>query len=112
LAACTRAIQTHTEADFFACRILDFGDPGRLYSAGDCFLRAGVGYRRGQEQWDREEFHQECEIFSASGCAALYRKSALEMTGGFDERFFAYLEDVDLGLRLQSAGCRGCVVFQ
>jgi GT2 family glycosyltransferase len=107
LSECARAIQAHSDAVFFACRILDFGDSPRLYSAGDCFLRAGVGYRRGQEQMDREEFHQECEIFSASGCAALYRKSALEAVGGFDERFFAYLEDVDLGLRLQAAGRRG-----
>jgi GT2 family glycosyltransferase len=104
---CALAIQAHPEADFFACRIMDSHDSGRLYSAGDCFLRAGIGYRRGQEQQDREEFHRECAIFSASGCAALYRKSVLEITRGFDERFFAYLEDVDLGLRLQVAGCRG-----
>lgn len=110
LSQCVSAIQKHADAAFLACRILDFGDHNRLYSAGDCFLRAGVGYRRGQEQQDRPDFHQECEVFSASGCAALYRKSAIEKAGGFDERFFAYLEDVDLGLRLQAAGCRGYYV--
>jgi GT2 family glycosyltransferase len=104
---CKKAIEAHPEASFLACRVLDYNDRGRVYSAGDCFLRAGIGYRRGQEQPDRKEFLQEREIFSASGCAALYRKTALDEVGLFDERFFAYLEDVELGLRLQSRGHRG-----
>jgi GT2 family glycosyltransferase len=107
LAECVRASQSHTDAAFLACRILEFSDRNRIFSAGDCFLRAGIGYRRGQEQPDREDFHRECEIFSTSGCAALYRRSVLEEMGYFDERFFAYLEDVELGLRLQTAGNRG-----
>jgi GT2 family glycosyltransferase len=107
LAECAHAIQNHPDAAFFACKILDFADRDRLYSAGDCYLRGGIGYRRGQEMIDREDFQKECEIFSASGCAAVYRRQVLEEIGGFDERFFAYLEDVDLGLRLQTAGYRG-----
>jgi GT2 family glycosyltransferase len=39
-----------------------------------------------------------------SGGAAAYRRSAFEAGGGFDERLFAYGEDVDLGLRLRAAG--------
>jgi N-acetylglucosaminyl-diphospho-decaprenol L-rhamnosyltransferase len=41
-----------------------------------------------------------------SGGAAAYRRSAFEAAGGFDERLFAYGEDVDLGLRLRAAGWR------
>jgi GT2 family glycosyltransferase len=41
-----------------------------------------------------------------SGGAAAYRRSAFEASGGFDERLFAYGEDVDLGLRLRAAGWR------
>jgi GT2 family glycosyltransferase len=107
LAECIRGIQTQPQAAFFACRILDFSDRARIYSAGDCFLRGGIGYRRGQELRDREDFHQECEIFSASGCAALFRREVLTQIGAYDERFFAYLEDVDLGLRLQAKGHHG-----
>lgn len=110
LSECVRAIQDHPDASFLACRILSLANRKRIYSAGDCFLRAGIGYRRGQEQQDHEDFQQECEIFSASGCAGLYRREALDYIGGFDERFFAYLEDVDLGLRLQAKGCRGYYV--
>jgi N-acetylglucosaminyl-diphospho-decaprenol L-rhamnosyltransferase len=43
-----------------------------------------------------------------SGGAAAYRRAALAAAGGFDEALFAYMEDVDLGLRLAAAGWR-CV---
>jgi GT2 family glycosyltransferase len=39
-----------------------------------------------------------------SGGAAAYRRSAFLAVGGFDERLFAYGEDVDLGLRLRLRG--------
>ncbi len=110
LTECAHAMERHPEADFLACRILDFSERERVFSAGDCFLRAGIGYRRGQELSDRSDYREETEIFAASGCAALYRKSVLEKAGGYDERFFAYFEDVDLALRLQATGHRGWYV--
>jgi GT2 family glycosyltransferase len=39
-----------------------------------------------------------------SGGAAAYRRAAFEQAGGFDERLFAYGEDVDLALRLRRLG--------
>ncbi|MBA2361843.1 MAG: glycosyltransferase family 2 protein [Actinobacteria bacterium] len=48
----------------------------------------------------------ESGLFAPSGGAAAYRRRAFESVGGFDERLFAYMEDVDLGLRLQGAGWR------
>ena len=33
------------------------------------------------------------------GCAALYRRAMLDDIGGFDEDFFAYADDAELGLR-------------
>jgi N-acetylglucosaminyl-diphospho-decaprenol L-rhamnosyltransferase len=41
-----------------------------------------------------------------TGGAALYRRSALEAVGGFDERIFLYYEDLDLALRMAAAGKR------
>ncbi len=103
-------MRRHPEAAFLAARILEHARPGILYSAGDCFLRAGMGYRRGQGRQDGAEYDAEVEIFAAGGCAALYRASALREAGGYDARFFAYLEDVDLGLRLQARGLSGYYV--
>jgi GT2 family glycosyltransferase len=110
LAECAAAIERHPDASFLACRILDYKERDRIYSAGDCFLRAGIGYRRGQERLDCEEYRREIAVFSACGCAALYRKATLGEAGCYDEHFFAYLEDVELGLRLQAAGASGYYV--
>ncbi len=107
LEECVSAIMRHPDASFLACRILDFEARDHIYSAGDCFLRAGIGYRRGQERCDGEQYGCEIPVFSASGCSALFRKDALQRAGGFDDEFFAYLEDVELGLRLQATGARG-----
>lgn len=42
----------------------------------------------------------------ASGAALWLRRSAIDAIGGWDEGFFMYLEDVDLGRRLREAGWR------
>ena len=46
------------------------------------------------------------EVFGASGALALYRRAMLDAVGGFDESFFAYLEDADLAWRAQMRGWR------
>jgi GT2 family glycosyltransferase len=43
-------------------------------------------------------------LLGPSGGAAAYRRSAWDAAGGFDPRFFAYAEDLDLALRLRLAG--------
>lgn len=60
-----------------------------------------------------DALHEE-HLAAPSGGAAAYRRAALEEAGPFDEGLFAYLEDVDLGLRLraagwESAGARGAI---
>src|SRR6202012_5102169 len=39
-----------------------------------------------------------------SGSCLLVRRAAFEQIGGFDERYFMYMEDVDLGDRMGRAG--------
>ncbi|MCU7835164.1 MAG: glycosyltransferase family 2 protein [gamma proteobacterium symbiont of Taylorina sp.] len=43
-------------------------------------------------------------VFSSCGGAAMYRASSFKELGGFDESFFCYLEDIDLGFRMQLHG--------
>lgn len=68
----------------------------------------GLGFARGRLEKDAGQFDQEEEILLPSGCAALYRKKMLDEAGLFDERFFAYCEDTDLGLRARWMGWK-CV---
>lgn len=45
-----------------------------------------------------------------NGSCLLLRAAALREVGGFDEEFFLFYEDVDLGLRLRRAGWRSAIV--
>ena len=51
-----------------------------------------------------EDFPVAEETLFPSGSAALYRRAMLDEIGGFDDRFFLYCEDTDLGLRARWAG--------
>lgn len=90
-----------------ACKMVSLQDPGRVYDAGDILRRDGACEQRGRFMADDGRFDAPGEVFAACAGAAVYRRAALEAVGGFDERYFAYLEDVDLGLRLRLAGW-GC----
>ena len=52
------------------------------------------------------------EALMPSGSAALYRRTMLEEIGGFDDEFFLYCEDTDLGLRARWAGWKCLYVPQ
>ena len=53
---------------------------------------------------DAGQYDAQPEIFGGCGGGVVYRRAAWEQTGGFDERLFMYLEDVDLAWRLQLLG--------
>jgi GT2 family glycosyltransferase len=72
--------------------------------AGDVMTIAGIPYRGGYGLKRRPI--PEGEIFSACAAAMLIDRALFLQHGGFDERFFCYCEDVDLGYRLRLAGER------
>jgi GT2 family glycosyltransferase len=49
-------------------------------------------------------YDHERQVFSASGTACLWVRDVFLSLGGYDESFFAYYEDVDLGFRARRAG--------
>jgi GT2 family glycosyltransferase len=86
---------------------LDPGDPQAfVYSHGQSLTRDGraredgAGLPRGQSPIGRRE------IFGVCGAACLLRREMLEALGGYDERYFAFYEDVDLNVRARIAGWR------
>lgn len=80
-------------------------DPRLLDGAGDCYWAGGLPYRALHRRV-RPAALRRGEAFSACAAAALYRASAFREAGGFDESFFCYCEDVDLGFRLRLNGWR------
>ncbi len=90
-----------------ACKMVDLANPGVLYDTGNFLRRDGVCEQRGRLHADDGRFDEPGEVWAACAGAALYRRDAVLDAGGFEERFFAYVEDVDLGLRLRLAGW-GC----
>jgi len=89
-----------------ACKMVSLDDPALLDDTGDQLRRDGVCEQRGHGRRDDGRWDEPGEVFSACAGAALYRRGAVADVGGFDARLFAYLEDVDLGLRLRLAGWR------
>ena len=104
---CIEALKRSIEKDerYGACasKIFLEGEGDILDAAGISVFPDGLSIGRGRlergDLYDREE-----EVFFSSGCACLYRREMLNDIGLFDEDFFAYADDTDMGWRAQLAG--------
>jgi GT2 family glycosyltransferase len=102
LGALVANMQQRPEVGMCAPRILLTGKDALLDSAGMLVCPDGSSRQRGHLQ--ASSGYNRCEeILFPSGCAALYRREMLEEIGLFDEEFFLYCEDTDLGLRARWA---------
>ncbi|MFQ5741408.1 MAG: glycosyltransferase family 2 protein [Acidobacteriota bacterium] len=97
------ALEGHPEYGFFASRMIHYLRRDRLDSAGDCYNRAGMPYKRGLGE-PIHRFATSEPVQAASAGAAFYRRELFEGVGLFDEDFYLYLEDVEFSLRAQLAG--------
>lgn len=102
LQALVDAAEANPHAGMFASRVMLAGK-GTLDSAGMLLAADGSSKQRGHGQAP-EAFSKMREAFFPSGSAALYRRAMLEEIGLFDETYFLYCEDTDLGLRARWAG--------
>lgn len=99
------AIEGHKDIFSAQAHMLQYGNSRLTDSAGDYFCLPGWAFSRGKDKPARF-YCEDCEIFSSCAGAAIYRKSVFEKIGYFDEKFFAYLEDVDMGYRARLNGYR------
>jgi GT2 family glycosyltransferase len=100
------ALADHPDAAAVATKMVALDDPARIDDTGDFLGRDGAAVQRGKRRRDRGQWDAPGEVWAACAGAALYRRAALLEVDGFDERFFMYLEDVDLALRLRLVGWR------
>lgn len=99
----TMHLDEHPEAGAAACSFQSI-DGSHYDSTGDIFTVWGLPYPRGRDEPVRGQYDHKTNIFGASGGSSLFRVSALKQVGIFDQDFFAYSEDIDLGFRLQLGG--------
>jgi GT2 family glycosyltransferase len=101
-----RAIQRNPDFAFFGSRMLIDDNPEKLDGTGDVYHISGLVWRSGHGANAASQYLRSIEIFSPCAAAALYQRKDLLAVGGFDEEYFCYVEDVDLGFRLRSKGLR------
>lgn len=106
LSALLDAARDHPDTAAFGSRQMLAGTPDLIDGLGDVYHISGLSWRAGHGCRLTAADHKDAEIFSPCAAAALYRKAAFDEVGGFDEDFFCYFEDVDLGFRLRLAGYR------
>jgi GT2 family glycosyltransferase len=90
---------------------LEEGDTGdveraRLYSRGMALSADGRAFEEGAGEAQDSRSAAAREIFGVCGAACLLRRQMFERLGGYDERYFAFYEDVDLNVRARIAGWR------
>ena len=101
-----QATEHYPDFSFFASRQLQANMQQFLDGAGDAYHISGLAWRR-FAGWPSARFGLEPkEVFSPCAAAALYSRQAFLQVGGFDEDFFSYHEDLDLGFRLRLQGFR------
>lgn len=99
------------EAAWFATgKVLDYTRTDRIDGAGDAVCRGGAAWRLGHGRPDGPAFAHPRPSYFPSATATLFQREFFDRAGLFDESFFAYLEDVDLGMRSAALGCAGLYV--
>ena len=104
--AMLEAITDNPQYSAFASCMLMADQPNTCDGAGDAYHISGLPWRR----WHGRSYDSlpadRVEVFSPCAGAGIYHRQTLLNLGGFDADFFCYLEDADLGFRLQLAGHR------
>ncbi len=106
LASIDRAAEREPGFGMFAANVRMHDRRSVFDSTGLLVYPDGVCRSRGWLEDDRGQYDADDEVLCPNGCAAVYRRAMIDDVGFFDESYFAYLEDLDLGLRGQLRGWR------
>jgi GT2 family glycosyltransferase len=98
-----KAIEKDTAIGAVTCKFMRL-DGTHLDSTGDFYTHHGLPFPRGRNEQDTGQYDDKQDIFAASGGATIFSVKMFKQIGLFDEDFFAYYEDVDLGFRMQLTG--------
>src|SRR5665647_2508877 len=105
VAAAVAAFEADAAVGAVAAKVLDWD--GKLVDYVDGSLTwFGMGYKREVEKPDSSAYDVAKDVLFGTGAAMFVRAALYREVGGFDERFFMFYEDVDLGWRLNLLGYR------
>ncbi len=96
---------------FFSSRQIQVDRPDLLDGEGDIYHISGLAWRKNYNL-PVYSLNGSQNVFSACGAAAFYPRQAFLDAGGFDEDYFSYHEDVDLGFRLRLRGLNCMLIPQ
>jgi len=101
------AAEADAEVGMVAARVLEYARRNVLDTVGHLLYPDGLNRGRGRLEEDRGQYDQCRTTLFPSGAAALYTRRMLDDIGLFDETFFLYGDDAELGLRGRVArwGC-------
>ena len=102
-----KAAEADASIGMVAARVLDYARRDVLDTAGHLLYPDGLNRGRGRLEEDRGQYDTCSTALFPSGAAALYTRRMLDDVGLFDESFFLYGDDAELGLRGRVAGW-GC----
>lgn len=97
------AIEKRPKAFSVSSKMLMWDRPELVDDAGDYYCALGWAHGRGKGR-PAADYDKAVRVFSACGGASIYRRSVFDKIGLFDERHFAYLEDLDIGYRARING--------
>ena len=107
VAGLARALAADATVGIVGPRVLLRDEPHKVWAAGGALTwTQNLTTLRGFCELDGAEWQRELDVDYLAGCALLMKREVLEKLGGFDDSYFAYTEDVDLGLRAKQAGWR------
>jgi len=110
LAELVKKIQPSEKIGMCASKVYLADHPGVLDNTGELLCRDGLSRARGRLERDRNQYDHSDEVLCPSGCAALYRRKIFDEAGLFDKYFFAYGDDMDIGLRGRMLGYKAVYV--
>ncbi len=100
-----RTIEKSPRIFSVSSKMIQMYHPELIDSAGDLYTLTGWGVCRGVGR-PVSNYTETDEVFSACAGAAIYRRQVFQKIGLFDEKHFAYLEDIDVGYRARIFGYR------
>ncbi|OPY58759.1 MAG: Poly-beta-1,6-N-acetyl-D-glucosamine synthase [Pelotomaculum sp. PtaU1.Bin035] len=97
-----KALNENIDVGLCASKMMNYFNRNLIDNAGD--MLCYYGHTVGRNEIDAGQYDRPRYIFSACAGAAIYRKELFADVGFFDEDFFAYYEDIDIGMRAQLKG--------